>query len=83
MTRVYEPAVRAVPPELRRKLEPPEIFHEILEHRWYMAERVGHDVPIRDAIAGYLRDVLPSKPDEQSVLGTDSRMLPVTDEENP
>ena len=81
LTRVYESATRSVPRELRTKLEPAEIFHEILEHRWYMAEKVGHDVHIEDAIAEYLREVLPGKPDEQSVLGTDTQMLPVIDKE--
>ncbi|MGO1165535.1 MAG: DUF4032 domain-containing protein [Janibacter sp.] len=81
LTRVYEPTTRAVPRELRAKLEPAEIFHEILEHRWYMAEKVGHDVPIEDALAEYLREVLPGKPDEQSVLGTDTQLLPVVDKE--
>lgn len=82
LTHIYEPATVSIPAELRAKLEPAEIFHEILEHRWYMAERVGHDVPIEDAIAEYLREVLPSKPDEQSVLGTDTQMLPVIDKES-
>ncbi|WP_114201662.1 DUF4032 domain-containing protein [Janibacter anophelis] len=82
LTRIYEPATISIPAELRAKLEPAEIFHEVLEHRWYMAERVGHDVPIEDAIAEYLREVLPSKPDEQSVLGTDTQMLPVVDKES-
>lgn len=82
LTHIYEPATLSIPAELRAKLEPAEIFHEILEHRWYMAERVGHDVPIEDAIAEYLREVLPSKPDEQSVLGTDTQMLPVVDKES-
>ena len=77
LTQVYEPTTRAVPRELRGKLEPAEIFHEILEHRWYLAERAGHDVPIGDALADYLREVLPGKPDERSVLGTDTQMLPV------
>lgn len=77
LTRVYEPTTRAVPAELRGKLEPAELFHEILEHRWYLAERLGHDVPISDALGDYLREVLPSKPDERSVLGTDTQMLPV------
>ncbi len=35
LARVFEPVVKAVPRELRRKLEPAEIFHEVLEHRWY------------------------------------------------
>ena len=81
LTRVYEPTTRAVPAELRGKLEPAELFHEILEHRWYLAERLGHDVPISDALGDYLREVLPSKPDERSVLGTDTQMLPVVPRE--
>lgn len=81
LTQVYEPTTRAVPRELRGKLEPAEIFHEILEHRWYLAERAGHDVPIGDALADYLREVLPGKPDERSVLGTDTQMLPVVPRE--
>ncbi len=80
LSRVYEPASRAIPPNLRAKLEPAEIFHEVLEHRWYMAERLGHDVPIQTAIDDYLREVLPSKPDEQSVLGTDTGLLPKVDD---
>lgn len=81
LNRIYKPTSRAIPPALRAKLEPAEIFHEILEHRWYMAERRGHDVPIEDAIAEYLREVLPSKPDEQSLMGTDPHLLPVVDAE--
>ena len=40
-----------VPPEARGKLEPAEIFHEILEHRWYLSERAGHEVDIFDTAA--------------------------------
>ena len=39
LTSVYEPVTRRVPRELFAKLEPAEVFHEVLEHRWYMAER--------------------------------------------
>jgi uncharacterized RDD family membrane protein YckC len=46
-----------VPRELRGKLEPAEVFHEVLEHRWYMAERAGHDIPIEDAIDDYVRSI--------------------------
>ncbi len=82
LTWIYQPTIRAVPPRLRRKLEPPEIFHEILEHRWYMAERAGHDIDIAAAVQAYLRDVLPGRPDEQAVLGTDERLQPVVEEED-
>ncbi|HET9020412.1 MAG TPA: DUF4032 domain-containing protein [Ornithinibacter sp.] len=77
LTRIYEPVTRRVPRELVAKLEPAELFHEVLEHRWYMAEKAQHDIPIEDAIDDYVASVLPGKPDEQSVLGVDTRELPV------
>jgi hypothetical protein len=77
LTSVYEPVTRRVPRELLTKLEPAEVFHEVLEHRWYMAERAQHDVPLEDALDDYLAKVLPGKPDEAAVLGVDTEELPV------
>jgi len=77
LVNVYEPTVRAVPRELTGKLQAAEVFHEVLEHRWYLSERAGHDVPLREAIADYVRTVLPAKPDERSVLGVDTVAMPV------
>ena len=74
---VYEPSVRAVPRDLAGKLEPAELFHEVLEHRWYMSERAGTDVPIRLAVRDYIDQVLPAKPDEKAVLGVDTVEMPV------
>ncbi|EWT04844.1 lipopolysaccharide kinase [Intrasporangium chromatireducens Q5-1] len=77
LTKVYEPVTRAVPRNLTTRLEPAEVFHEVLEHRWYMSERAGHDVPIEDAIQDYIRTVLPAKPEEESVVGVDTIEMPV------
>ncbi|WP_327288762.1 DUF4032 domain-containing protein [Streptomyces sp. NBC_01198] len=60
---VFRPAVRMVPAELRRHMEPAQVYHELLEHRWYLSEAVGHDVGLEAAVAGYLADVLPHVPD--------------------
>ena len=49
----------------------------MLEHRWYLAERAQHDIPIEQAIDDYLASVLPGKPDEQAVLGVDTTEMPV------
>ncbi|MGR2753660.1 DUF4032 domain-containing protein [Agromyces arachidis] len=67
--RVFEPVVRAVPQELRGKLEPAEVFHELLEHRWYMAQQRGHDVPLAEALTSYINDVLRHRRDEATVIG--------------
>ncbi|OFE15855.1 lipopolysaccharide kinase [Humibacillus sp. DSM 29435] len=77
LAKVYEPVVRAVPRDLTGRLEPAEVFHEVLEHRWYMSERAGHDVMVGDALADYLSAVLPSKPEEKAVLGVDTQEMPV------
>lgn len=64
MSEVYEPILAMVPPEARGKREPAEIFHEILEHRWYLSERAGHAVPIFDAARDYIDTVLRRHADE-------------------
>ena len=77
MRLVYEPVVRNIPDELSAKLEAAQIFHEVLEHRWYLSERSGHDVTTQWAFADYLTHVLPAKPDEKSVVGVDTIEMPV------
>jgi hypothetical protein len=69
LTDVFEPAVRAVPRKLRGKLEAAEIYHELLEHRWFMAQAQHRDVPMPEVITDYLAHILPHRPDEQAVLG--------------
>ena len=66
----FEPVVRMVPKEMRGKLEPAEIFHEVLEHRWFLSERAGRDVGLIPAARSYVDDVLSQKPDEKAVLGS-------------
>ena len=69
LAEVFQPVVRAVPRDMRGKLEPAEVFHEVLEHRWFMSERAGRDVGIEEAVRDYVRTVLVTKPDEKAVLG--------------
>jgi len=64
LTEVYEPLMALVPAEARGKLEPAELFHEILVHRWYLSERRGVEVSITDTARDYIDTVLATKPDE-------------------
>jgi hypothetical protein len=70
LAEVFQPVVLAVPRELRGKLEPAEIFHEVLEHRWFMSEAAGKDIGLQPALRSYLDNVLAHKPDEAAVLGS-------------
>jgi Domain of unknown function (DUF4032)/Lipopolysaccharide kinase (Kdo/WaaP) family len=79
----FQPVVRAVPRELRGKLEPAEIFHEVLEHRWYLSEQAGQDIGLQEALYRYIRGVLPTKPDEAAILGVDTQDMPVVIYDDP
>ena len=64
LTDVYEPLMAMVPAEARGKLEPAELFHEILVHRWFLSERAGAEVSLLDTARDYIDTVLASKPEE-------------------
>ena len=66
---VFEPSIAAVPAELRAKRAPAEIFHELLEHRWFLSEQAGKDVGLDKTIPSYVEKVLRSAPDEKLPLG--------------
>ncbi|HZT92093.1 MAG TPA: DUF4032 domain-containing protein [Gaiellaceae bacterium] len=65
---VFEPTVAAVPPDLFSRLPAAEIFHQVLEHRWFLSERAGEDVGIEEALRSYLESELPAWPPERIVL---------------
>jgi len=68
LAEVYEPVIARVPSTLRGRLEAPELFHELLEHRYYLSERAGQEVSIDVALSSYLDSVLTHRRDEQTVL---------------
>jgi hypothetical protein len=63
---VYWPVVEAIPGELLGRLAPAELFHEILEHRWFLSESAGHDVGTTVAAHSYFETILPEAPEEIS-----------------
>ncbi len=64
----FEPTIDGVPPDLVGKLEPAELYHQVLEHLWFMSEAAGHDVGLGEAVTSYVRDVLTPLPSEQEVV---------------
>ncbi|HEY7223744.1 MAG TPA: DUF4032 domain-containing protein [Micromonosporaceae bacterium] len=67
LTEVYDPAVGAIPENLRDRLDPVEVFHEILEHRWFLSERAGRDVGGTAARNDYFARILPRVPDDLTI----------------
>lgn len=79
MSKVYEPVVNAIPLELRGKLEPAEIFHQVLEHRWYMAENEQRGIPLLEAVQSYVTNVLAFRRDEESYLAQTTGSITMPD----
>nr|WP_228514204.1 DUF4032 domain-containing protein [Frondihabitans sp. VKM Ac-2883] len=77
--RVFEPVIRSIPRDLRGRLEPAEVFHQLLEHRWYQSQAENRDVPIAEALTSYINEVLRHRRDEQMVIAppTGAITLPV------
>ncbi len=65
LTTVYEPITAKVPAELMGRLEAAEVFHEILEHRWFLSEQRGHPVRTTEAADSYIATVLAARPEEE------------------
>jgi hypothetical protein len=65
---VFEPTVAAVPAELQGRLPAAEIFHQVLEHRWFLSERAKKDVGLDEAIRSYIASELPQRPAERVVV---------------
>ena len=70
LSEVFEPVVGAVPSKYTGRLEPAELFHEVLEHRWYMSEKQGGDVELIDAVRSYVSDILANRRDEEALIGS-------------
>ena len=63
LTDIFNPIVNSVPAEHLGRVEPAQLFHEVLEHRWYLSEAAGHDVGLDLACKTYISEVLPYRRD--------------------
>lgn len=75
LTQVFEPVVRAIPFDLRAKLEPAEVFHEVLEHRWHLSELRDASVPLAETLSSYIDNVLRHRRDEEVIMGPPTETL--------
>lgn len=85
VTRVFEPVIRSIPRDLRGKLEPAEVFHQLLEHRWFMSQQQSRDVPLAEAVSSYVDDILRHRRDEATVINppTESMTVPIRISQGP
>ncbi|MGB7878577.1 MAG: DUF4032 domain-containing protein [Ilumatobacteraceae bacterium] len=79
LAEVYQPVVDAIPPDMQSHLEPAELFHQLLEHRYLMAERRGGEVRTKEALDDYLAGVLADTPEERQLRLRDTGSVAVVE----
>ncbi len=86
LAKVFEPVSRAIPRELKGRLEPAEVFHQLLDHRWYLSQNENRDVPLAEAVSSYIDTVLRHRRDEATVIepatGTITMPIATIDEDD-
>ena len=60
---VFYKVINAVPTAMRGRVEDAQLFHEVLEHRWYLGEKAGRDLGLEFATNEYISKVLPERMD--------------------
>ncbi|MCU1423892.1 MAG: hypothetical protein JWM51_183, partial [Microbacteriaceae bacterium] len=68
VSRVFEPVIRAIPRDLKGRLEPAEMFHQLLDHRWFLSQNESRNVPLAEAVSSYVDTVLRHRRDEATVI---------------
>jgi hypothetical protein len=79
LAEVYQPVVDAIPSDMQSHLEPAELFHQLLEHRYLMAERRGGEVRTKEALDDYLAGVLADTPEERQLRLRDTGSVAVVE----
>jgi len=83
LDRVFEPVMAAIPEEMFERLQPAEIFHQLLEHRWYESERTGDEVPLLDVLDAYLALLADAPPEKMRLddpeVAEPAHELPLTE----
>jgi Domain of unknown function (DUF4032)/Lipopolysaccharide kinase (Kdo/WaaP) family len=61
---LYKPTLQLLQSVDASQMTPPELYCQVLEHKWFLSERAGHDVGHVAAAEDYLHHILesPSKP---------------------
>ncbi len=71
LTKVYDHVIGMIPAELRGRVEPAQMFHEILEHRWYLGESAGQDLGLDFATQDYVEKILPFRTDSGTQVASE------------
>ncbi len=70
LTQMFEPVITTIPADLRGKRDPAQIYHELLDYRWYASQKANREIGMVEAAKGYVNDVLRNLPDEAMNLAS-------------
>lgn len=65
---VFQPLIAQIPKELRNKLEPAEIMHQLIDHRWRLSEREHRDISLEQALPSFIDEELKGLRDEATLM---------------
>lgn len=74
LAEVFEPTIEAIPMALRDRLEPVEVFLDMLRHKWLLSEEAGKDVGLAQSVTSYLDTVLPEAPTERVIVADEDEL---------
>lgn len=61
----YLATLSLIPERYRQQMDDAELYHQFLEHRWYISEQEGHDVGREEAVTSFTTKVLAPLYDKQ------------------
>ncbi len=64
----FQLTVPQCPRSCGRRCPAAEVFHQVLEHRWFLSEQASKDVGIDEAVRSYVGSELPTRRPERIVL---------------
>ena len=64
----FEPIITSIPKHMTGRLEPAEIYHQVLEHRWFMAQEEGREISNTEAVNSYINTVLAFRREEEALI---------------
>jgi hypothetical protein len=79
LSHAFEPVITAIPKNMAGRLEPAELYHQVLEHRWYLSQNENRAVSTTEAVNSYIDNVLVHRRDEEALIAPTTGAITLPD----
>jgi hypothetical protein len=79
LSHAFEPVITAIPKNMAGRLEPAELYHQVLEHRWYLSQNEDRAVSTTEAVNSYIDNVLVHRRDEEALIAPTTGAITLPD----